>query len=156
MLFLLKHRCKDNIFLADMKFAGFFRLSFICISVFSGRDKAGFLVKAGVALLPAPLQAVAVNAAKAFMELYPVKHIHETQLRIERAGKVSGLHPVTNQRLRQSFYRKRSRCCYLYLCGNLFLHHLHPRACLSVFHKAQNVRPRCKTGQVDLRPCAVD
>jgi hypothetical protein len=47
---------------------------------------AGFLVKAGVALLPAPLQAVAVNAAKALMELYPVKHIHEMRLRIEGAG----------------------------------------------------------------------
>jgi hypothetical protein len=40
----------------------------------------------GVALSPAPLRAVAVNAAKALMELYPVKHIHETRLRIEGAG----------------------------------------------------------------------
>jgi hypothetical protein len=37
----------------------------------------------GVALSPAPLRAVAVNAAKALMELYPIKHIHETRLRIE-------------------------------------------------------------------------
>ena len=34
-------------------------------------------------LSPAPLRAVAVNAAKALMELYPVKHVHESKLRIE-------------------------------------------------------------------------
>ena len=37
----------------------------------------------GNKLSPAPLRAVAVNAAKALMELYPVKHSHETKLRIE-------------------------------------------------------------------------
>ena len=39
----------------------------------------------GISLSPAPLRAVSVNAAKALMELYPVKHIHETKLRIEGA-----------------------------------------------------------------------
>lgn len=39
--------------------------------------------KFGVTLSPAPLRAVSVNAAKALMELYPIKHIHETRLRIE-------------------------------------------------------------------------
>ena len=34
-------------------------------------------------LSPAPLRAVAVNAAKALMELYPIKHVHESKLRIE-------------------------------------------------------------------------
>lgn len=37
----------------------------------------------GNLLSPAPLRAVAVNAAKALMELYPVKHAQETKLRIE-------------------------------------------------------------------------
>lgn len=37
----------------------------------------------GNKLSPAPLRAVAVNAAKALMELYPVKHVHETKFRIE-------------------------------------------------------------------------
>jgi hypothetical protein len=39
----------------------------------------------GIAQSPAPLRAVSVNAAKALMELYPVKHIHEAKLRIEGA-----------------------------------------------------------------------
>jgi hypothetical protein len=37
----------------------------------------------GNRLSPAPLRAVSVNAAKALMELYPVKHEHETKLKIE-------------------------------------------------------------------------
>lgn len=37
----------------------------------------------GNKLSPAPLRAVAVNAAKALMELYPVKHANDTKLRIE-------------------------------------------------------------------------
>jgi hypothetical protein len=37
----------------------------------------------GSRLSPAPLRAVAVNAAKALMELYPVKHAHETKFKIE-------------------------------------------------------------------------
>ena len=37
----------------------------------------------GVPLSPAPLRAVAVNAAKALMELYPVKCSQETKLRID-------------------------------------------------------------------------
>jgi len=44
---------------------------------------ASYEDKFGVSLSPAPLRAVSVNAAKALMELYPVKHIHETRLRIE-------------------------------------------------------------------------
>jgi hypothetical protein len=39
----------------------------------------------GGALSPAPLRAVSVNAAKALMELYPVKHAQEAKLRIEGA-----------------------------------------------------------------------
>lgn len=37
----------------------------------------------GVPISPAPLRAVSVNAAKALMEIYPVKHVHESKLRIE-------------------------------------------------------------------------
>lgn len=43
----------------------------------------------GNVLSPAPLRAVAVNAAKALMELYPVKYAQETKLRIE--GDSSGV-----------------------------------------------------------------
>jgi hypothetical protein len=50
---------------------------------------AKFEDRFGVSLSPAPLRAVSVNAAKALMELYPVKHVHEARLRIEGAdGKV--------------------------------------------------------------------
>jgi hypothetical protein len=47
---------------------------------------ATFEDRFGAPLSPAPLRAVAVNAAKALMELYPVKHVHETRLRIEGAA----------------------------------------------------------------------
>lgn len=39
--------------------------------------------KWGIDLSPAPLRAVSVNAAKALMELYPIKHTQETRLKIE-------------------------------------------------------------------------
>ncbi len=44
-----------------------------------------FTDRFGSRLSPAPLRAVAVNAAKALMELYPIKHVHETKLKIEGA-----------------------------------------------------------------------
>lgn len=44
---------------------------------------ANYEDKFGVMLSPAPLRAVSVNAAKALMELYPVKHVHETRFKIE-------------------------------------------------------------------------
>lgn len=37
----------------------------------------------GVPLSPAPLRAVSVNAAKALMDIYPIKHKEENRLRIE-------------------------------------------------------------------------
>ncbi len=39
--------------------------------------------KFGVSLSPAPLRAVSVNAAKALMELYPIKHSQESRFKIE-------------------------------------------------------------------------
>lgn len=47
---------------------------------------AQFSDKFGVDLSPAPLRAVSVNAAKALMELYPIKHAQEAKLRIEGNG----------------------------------------------------------------------
>ena len=44
---------------------------------------ANFSDRFDVPLSPAPLRAVAVNAARALMEMYPVKHVHESKLRIE-------------------------------------------------------------------------
>lgn len=37
----------------------------------------------GVKLSPAPLRAVSVNAAKALMEIYPIRHKEDNRLRIE-------------------------------------------------------------------------
>lgn len=42
-----------------------------------------FLDRFGSPLSPAPLRAVSVNAAKALMDLYPIKHAQESRLRIE-------------------------------------------------------------------------
>ena len=42
-----------------------------------------YLDRFGAPLSPAPLRAVSVNAAKALMELYPIKHAQESRLRIE-------------------------------------------------------------------------
>ena len=39
----------------------------------------------GVPLSPAPLRAVSVNAAKALMDIFPIKHKEENKLRIEGA-----------------------------------------------------------------------
>lgn len=39
----------------------------------------------GIPLSPAPLRAVAVNAAKALMEIYPIKHASESRLKIENS-----------------------------------------------------------------------
>lgn len=39
----------------------------------------------GVPLSPAPLRAVSVNAAKALMEIFPIRHKEESRLRIEGA-----------------------------------------------------------------------
>lgn len=50
---------------------------------------AQFSDKFGITLSPAPLRAVAVNAAKALMDLYPIRHEQEAKLRIEGSdGKV--------------------------------------------------------------------
>jgi len=43
----------------------------------------------GVPLSPAPLRAVSVNAAKALMEIFPVKHKEESRLRIEGGAEMS-------------------------------------------------------------------
>ena len=52
-------------------------------SVMHEAASASFSDRFDVPLSPAPLRAVAVNAAKALMELYPVKHVHEAKLRVE-------------------------------------------------------------------------
>lgn len=55
-------------------------------SVMEETSTAQFDDKFGTDLSPAPLRAVAVNAAKALMELYPIKHAQEARLKIEGAG----------------------------------------------------------------------
>ncbi len=47
---------------------------------------ATFRDRRGTQLSPAPLRSVAVNAAKALMELYPVKEAQEHKLSIDGAG----------------------------------------------------------------------
>lgn len=44
--------------------------------------------KFGVSLSPAPLRAVSVNAAKALMEIYPIKHSLDSRIKIEGEGGV--------------------------------------------------------------------
>ena len=44
---------------------------------------ADFTDRFGVPLSPAPLRAVSVNAAKALMDIFPIKHKEESRLRIE-------------------------------------------------------------------------
>ncbi len=44
-----------------------------------------FTDRFGVPLSPAPLRAVSVNAAKALMDIFPIKHKEENKLRIEGA-----------------------------------------------------------------------
>ena len=44
---------------------------------------ASYTDKWGAELSPAPLRAVSVNAAKALMELYPIKHAQENKIKIE-------------------------------------------------------------------------
>ncbi len=48
-------------------------------SVMSETAKVEYIDKFGVSLSPAPLRAVSVNAAKALMELYPIKHSYESK-----------------------------------------------------------------------------
>ena len=52
-------------------------------AVMEETSTAQFMDKFGVSLSPAPLRAVSVNAAKALMDLYPIKHAQEAKLRIE-------------------------------------------------------------------------
>ncbi len=52
-------------------------------AVMEETSSAQFIDKFGISLSPAPLRAVSVNAAKALMELYPIKHIAESKLKIE-------------------------------------------------------------------------
>lgn len=54
-------------------------------SVMEETSKNNYIDRFGNSLSPAPLRAVAVNAAKALMELYPIKHVHETKFKIEGA-----------------------------------------------------------------------
>jgi len=55
-------------------------------AVMEETSTAQFSDKFGIDLSPAPLRAVSVNAAKALMELYPIKHVHEARLKIEGDG----------------------------------------------------------------------
>lgn len=52
-------------------------------AVMSETSTGEYTDRFGVPLSPAPLRAVTVNAAKALMELYPIKCSQETKLRID-------------------------------------------------------------------------
>ena len=52
-------------------------------AVMKETSTAKYTDKFGIDLSPAPLRAVSVNAAKALMEMYPIKHNQEAKLRIE-------------------------------------------------------------------------
>jgi hypothetical protein len=55
-------------------------------SIMEETATARYMDKWGMELSPAPLRAVSVNAAKALMDLYPIKHAEETKLKIEGGG----------------------------------------------------------------------
>lgn len=55
-------------------------------SIMEETSTAVYKDKWGEKLSPAPLRAVSVNAAKALMDLYPIKHAQEAKLKIEGAG----------------------------------------------------------------------
>lgn len=52
-------------------------------AVMEETSTAKYTDKFGIDLSPAPLRAVSVNAAKALMEMYPIRHNQEAKLRIE-------------------------------------------------------------------------
>lgn len=52
-------------------------------TVMEETSRAEYVDRFGTPASPAPLRAVAVNAAKALMEIYPIKHAQESRLRIE-------------------------------------------------------------------------
>lgn len=55
-------------------------------AVMEETSTAQYIDKFGIALSPAPLRAVSVNAAKALMDLYPVKHSADPKQRGEGTG----------------------------------------------------------------------
>lgn len=57
-------------------------------SVMAETAKNEYIDKFGVALSPAPLRAVSVNAAKALMELYPIKHSQEDKKKGDGGGNI--------------------------------------------------------------------
>jgi len=58
-------------------------------SVMKETSTAEYSDKFGNSLSPAPLRAVSVNAAKALMDIYPIKNAHEARFRID--GKEGGI-----------------------------------------------------------------
>ncbi|WP_165045053.1 hypothetical protein [Dysgonomonas sp. ZJ709] len=52
-------------------------------AVMEETSSAQFMDKFGISLSPAPLRAVSVNAAKALMELYPIRHVQESRMKID-------------------------------------------------------------------------
>lgn len=56
-------------------------------AVMEETSSAQYSDKFGISLSPAPLRAVSVNAAKALMELYPIKNAQEAKLKIDGNGK---------------------------------------------------------------------
>lgn len=54
-------------------------------AVMAETSNSSYMDRFGMDLSPAPLRAVSVNAAKALMELYPIKAAQESRLKIEGA-----------------------------------------------------------------------
>lgn len=57
-------------------------------SVMAETAKNEYIDKFGMTLSPAPLRAVSVNAAKALMELYPIKHSQEDKKKGDGGGNI--------------------------------------------------------------------
>ncbi len=58
-------------------------LQFCNLYVNGGTATSDYTDRFGVPLSPAPLRAVSVNAAKALMDIFPIRHKEENRLRIE-------------------------------------------------------------------------
>lgn len=57
-------------------------------SVMSETAQNEYIDKFGMTLSPAPLRAVSMNAAKALMELYPIKHSQEDKKKGDSGGNI--------------------------------------------------------------------
>lgn len=72
--------------MAEEAFAMKLRISENLLKIMEETSTAEFRDRWGIALSPAPLRAVSVNASKALMDLYPIRQAQELNIHGEGAG----------------------------------------------------------------------